>query len=342
MDKPNVSVIIPVYNGSNYIREAIDSVLKQTYKNYEVIIVDDGSTDDTWDIIQSYGNLIRAFHKENGGVSSALNLGIREMKGSWFAWLSHDDLWMPEKLETQVTFHNQYPNLMGSYTRSIEIDDTRNYLNPLNSHPLDNSLGIRALFMSNFIAGDTVFIHRKIFHKIGFFNEELRVTQDYDMWLRTVNMFDLGFIPEYLTCIRSHPNQDGKKYLHLEDGEFSQFIIKNFETFDKIRLFQDSFYSNKNELLSIAYYWFANDVCYRYRWPNIADEYYKKAFLLSPVTKHKIILHIKAKNWFRIRRVPQRAIRWIRNNCIGEMKNRKHDKKAAELVDANAMENTTL
>ena len=100
--QPLVSIVIPVYNGSNYMREAIDSALAQSYERVEVIVVNDGSTDDTEQIALSYGERIRYFRKENGGVSSALNLGIKEMKGEYFSWLSHDDLYTPDKIEVQI------------------------------------------------------------------------------------------------------------------------------------------------------------------------------------------------------------------------------------------------
>ena len=91
-DTPMVSIIIPVYNGANYLREAIDSALAQTYSNFEVIVVNDGSNDggETDRIATSYGEKIRYFRKENGGVASALNMGIKHMKGDYFSWLSHD------------------------------------------------------------------------------------------------------------------------------------------------------------------------------------------------------------------------------------------------------------
>ena len=97
---PKVSIVIPVYNGSNYLREAIDSTLAQTYRNIEVIVVNDGSDDEgkTKTIARMYGDKIRYFSKVNGGVSSALNVGIKEMTGEYFSWLSHDDIYMPEKV----------------------------------------------------------------------------------------------------------------------------------------------------------------------------------------------------------------------------------------------------
>ena len=101
---PKVSIIIPVYNGANYMREAIDSALNQTYKNIEVIVVNDGSTDngETEAIALEYGERIRYFKKRNGGVSSALNYGISKMTGEYFSWLSHDDVYSPEKIRHQI------------------------------------------------------------------------------------------------------------------------------------------------------------------------------------------------------------------------------------------------
>ncbi len=107
--KPLVSIVIPVYNGSNFLGEAIDSALCQTYQNIEVIVVNDGSCDDgkTRQVALSYGDKIRYFEKENGGVSSALNFGVLQMAGEWFSWLSHDDLYMPNKVELQVEILNE-------------------------------------------------------------------------------------------------------------------------------------------------------------------------------------------------------------------------------------------
>jgi len=99
---PLVSIIIPVYNGSNYVKEAIDSALAQTYKNIEVIVVNDGSTDNTEKIVKSYGDKIRYFYKENGGVASALNLAIENSKGEYISWLSHDDVYYPNKIQKQI------------------------------------------------------------------------------------------------------------------------------------------------------------------------------------------------------------------------------------------------
>ena len=99
---PLVSIVIPVYTGANYVAEAIDSALNQTYKNIEIIVVNDGSTDNTEKIVKSYGDKVRYFCKENGGTSTALNVGIKNMKGEYFSWLSHDDMYYPKKIFYQI------------------------------------------------------------------------------------------------------------------------------------------------------------------------------------------------------------------------------------------------
>ena len=104
-----LSIIIPVYNGANYLSDAINSALNQTYKKIEIIVVNDGSNDNglTENVIKSYGEKVKYFSKDNGGVGSALNVGILNMKGEYFSWLSHDDIYMPDKIEEQIKFINR-------------------------------------------------------------------------------------------------------------------------------------------------------------------------------------------------------------------------------------------
>ena len=115
--EPKVTIIIPVYNGSNFLAEAIDAALAQTYQNCEIIVVNNGSTDDgaSEKIALSYGDKVRQYLKENGGVFSVLNYAFEKMTGEWFSWLSHDDLYYPEKIEKQIAFINELidenPNL---------------------------------------------------------------------------------------------------------------------------------------------------------------------------------------------------------------------------------------
>ncbi|WP_052359154.1 glycosyltransferase [Methanomicrobium mobile] len=212
---PLVSVVIPVYNGSNYVREAIDSALAQTYKNIEILVIDDGSTDNTWDILQSYGDKIRKYHKQNGGVSTALNMGIKNMRGEWFAWLSHDDLWLPENIEKKIEFLNAHPNYRMCYGEIDHINSEHKILKIYNTtgrwYPKGKML--RQMLRSGYIVdGLTTIINKECFEKIGVFNENLRYCQDYEFWYRLAQVYDLGFCKGKYSQSRVHPEQTG--YIH--------------------------------------------------------------------------------------------------------------------------------
>lgn len=192
--QPLVSIIIPVYNGSNFVKEAIDSALAQTYKNVEVLVINDGSCDDgkTEEIALSYGDKIRYFYKENGGVSSALNLGIREMKGEYFSWLSHDDKYTETKIEKQVNILMQFEGndiLAVCLDREIDKDANEIGITPQKA-PFAAGKKINAkkqllfLLKSKLFSGCSLLIPKNVFKAVGVFDEELRYNQDFDMWIR--------------------------------------------------------------------------------------------------------------------------------------------------------------
>lgn len=184
---PLVSIIIPVYNGSNYMRQAIDSALEQTYRNIEIIVINDGSNDDgaTERIALSYGNQIRYFAKENGGVSTALNTGIRNMCGEYFSWLSHDDIYVKDKIEKQVEALQNQDGKTVILCKSDFIDE--------NSTPLllHKRTFRSALFpwrdaityvTRNGANGCAFLIPKEAFEVAGLFDENLRYCQDIMMW----------------------------------------------------------------------------------------------------------------------------------------------------------------
>lgn len=209
--KPKVSIIIPVYNGQNYIKEAIDSALNQTYKNIEIIVVNDGSIDDTEKICKSYGKKIRYFKKSNGGVASALNLGIEKMKGEYFSWLSHDDLYHKNKVLEQIKVLNKLEDDTVISCCHLFIDKYGNFLykektnvkESLKQHPL------KYLFQGS-INGCDLLINKSIFEKVGKFNNNLPTTQDFDLWFRIFKEYKLYIIPKYLVFSRSHEAQGSK------------------------------------------------------------------------------------------------------------------------------------
>ncbi|HMD90203.1 MAG TPA: glycosyltransferase family A protein, partial [Anaerolineaceae bacterium] len=157
---PQVSVLIPVYNGENYLRESINSVLAQTFTDFELLVIDDGSKDGTWNIIESYGNQLRGLKKENGGVASALNLGIQKARGRWIAWLSHDDLFLPNKLERQIKFLDKNPKYRACHTGFYVIDKQGELIRQRDVPNYPDELILRTLFGVCYINGSSMIIHR--------------------------------------------------------------------------------------------------------------------------------------------------------------------------------------
>lgn len=223
---PLISIVIPVYNGSNYMREAIDSALAQTYKNTEIIVVNDGSKDDgaTRDVALSYGERIRYFEKENGGSSSALNMGIANMKGEWFSWLSHDDLYVPEKLEKQIEFINSIGadiaeiskhiffsasdmiDADGKIIRASNYEQARVLSDKVEKFPHNGYLIAEPTVYS--FHGCSCLIHKAAFADVGTLDESLRLINDVDLWYRLYAAgYKVHYIPESLVKGRVHSAQ---------------------------------------------------------------------------------------------------------------------------------------
>ncbi|MEA2337616.1 MAG: hypothetical protein QOE82_1623 [Thermoanaerobaculia bacterium] len=224
---PRVSIIIPVYNGANYLREAIDSALAQTSGEVEVIVVNDGSRDGgaTAEVARSYGDRIRYIEKENGGVSSALNRGIAEMRGRWFSWLSHDDRYLPEKIATELAFLDRNPeaHIVGCNFQMIDergnvTDEYREQL-PIVRTGRD--------VMSSWVYGCGLLIDRAALIDAGQFNESNRTTQDLEMWLRLAERNPIYLIPEVLAQFRQHAEAGSRtesRYQKDKDDLFARII----------------------------------------------------------------------------------------------------------------------
>ena len=225
---PKVTIVIPVYNGSNYLREAIDSALAQTYKNIEVVVVNDGSQDGgkTEEIARSYGDSIRYFNKANGGVASALNRGIQEMKGEYFSWLSHDDIYYPNKVEIQIEHLKNWKDtviLYGDY--DIMQDNVHISITHLIPHiePADFPVG---LITGHPIHGCTALVPRICFEDIGLFNEKLITTQDYDLWFRMAKKYLFIHIPKVIICSRRHDEQSSNVMKTLHEKEVDELYVR--------------------------------------------------------------------------------------------------------------------
>ena len=245
---PKVSIIIPVYKGKEYMREAIDSALNQTYKNIEIIVVNDGSDDDnaTRNIALSYGDKIRYFEKENGGVSSALNYGIKKMTGEYFAWLSHDDLIDYNHIEMLVDFISYKENYNCIPFTSFKIIDengdvdiNQTIIAQLNCN--DYKMSVTNNFYSLLqgeINGGSVLIKKDIFEDCGYFNENLRITQERDLWSRLIKKYHFVNIPYDTASIRVHGKRVTSTFNDVikETDKKNLEILTNFSTEDIMTL----------------------------------------------------------------------------------------------------------
>ena len=273
---PLVSIVIPVYNGENYLKEAIDSALAQTYKNIEIIVVNDGSSDKTDEICKSYGKKIRYFKKENGGVSTALNLGIEKMKGEYFSWLSHDDMYSKDKIMNQIKVINKLgkKNLTVSCSYCI-IDANGNYL--YSYKPKSNKDGLVSglkLLIDRGIQGCGLLVPKSVFLSRGLFNPELPTTQDYDMWFRAFNDTDIYFLNSEDVLCRSHDEQGSKVMLDKHVKECDNLWIKIMESVSQdemIKLYGsvENFYEYLYSFLSKETLYFGATTYAREKYANV-------------------------------------------------------------------------
>jgi len=180
---PSVSVIIPTYNRGWTLRAAVDSVLAQTYRDFELIVVDDGSTDDTAEILQSYGPDIQVLRQANAGVSAARNTGVRSAKGAFIAFLDSDDRWRPDKLGVQVDFFASHPEAVICQTEEIWIRKGQR-VNPKKVHQKPSGRIFKASLALCLVSPSAVMLHKALFDEIGGFDETLPACEDYDLWLR--------------------------------------------------------------------------------------------------------------------------------------------------------------
>jgi cellulose synthase/poly-beta-1,6-N-acetylglucosamine synthase-like glycosyltransferase len=250
-----ISVIIPTYNAAKYIREALDSVLAQTYPVHEIIVVDDGSTDNTRDIVKSYvrpktedqrpktlhptpltlhhnSTTISYIYQENNGPASARNTGIRAATGEYIAFLDADDLWLPEKLEKQMKLFesNDYAFVYCDMSHAVENKVIhQSYLKDRGYKFFGSGNIYRNLLKENFIFTPTVIIQKEVFEKIGYFDETYKICEDYKMWLKIANKYQIGFVDEPLVIRRRvETNITADKFLYTQSWHrLFEELLKN-------------------------------------------------------------------------------------------------------------------
>lgn len=218
--EPLVSIIIPVYNGSDYLDQAIESALKQSYSPLEILVINDGSNDDgkTREIALSFGSKIKYFEKDNGGVGSALNYGIKQMKGEFFSWLSHDDRYHPDKISEQINFFKTLNNLGIVYCDSSFINEFSRIFYSPPSKKIPANRFLFELVVNGPVNGCTMLIPKKVFDTVGVFREDLRTTQDYDLWFRIAQVYPFYHYQKTLVEYRIHEKQ-GSRTIPVQNDE---------------------------------------------------------------------------------------------------------------------------
>ena len=214
---PRVSVIIPTFNRAKWLPRAIDSVLEQTFKDFELIIVDDASTDQTHKILGRYAtNIIALFHKENRGPAASRNTGLAHSSAPLVAFLDSDDCWFHDKLQTQVSFFDAKPHAVACQTEEIWIRNARR-VNPKKIHHKPSGYMFEQSLRLCLISPSAVMIKRWVLDEIGWFDEGLPACEDYDLWLRLTCKWPVHLIPKPLVVKHGgHPDQLSVRYWGMD------------------------------------------------------------------------------------------------------------------------------
>jgi len=296
-----VSVIIPTYNSAKYIAEAIDSVLAQTYENFEIITIDDGSTDNTEEMLKPYMGKITYIRKENGGPASARNRGIEISKGEFIAFLDADDVWLPQKLEKQMNFMRNNPDIDIICTAVSDYRDSEN-LSSGEITLLKKGYIFNQLIQGNFITASTVLLKAKCIKYGELFDEDKRLisVEDYNLWLRLSRKYKFGFLNEVTTKRRLHSLSLSWSFEKMFEADI--FNLKKLkEQFPQWRLKKNPCYWQG---LANYRYKFGKEYFYFGRYFEARRQFFR-SFKISP-------FRIKTLFWLAISLLPSSFIKKLR------------------------------
>lgn len=225
--EPLVSVVVPCYNHEKYVKDTIESILNQTYKNIELIVIDDGSKDNSVYIIQKLADKYNFtfINRPNKGLSATLNEGIKLAKGKYFCVCASDDKYLFDKIEKQVRFMENHLKYEMCYAKVIQFNDKESKEIEIKNPPI--GFIFDDLINRCFIPAVTVMIRIDIFKKIGLFDENLYI-EDWDMWLRIANKYQIGYIDEYLAYYRRHDNNSSLDTLKMYNSTIAILKKWNF------------------------------------------------------------------------------------------------------------------
>ena len=234
---PKISVVLPVYNGRRYLKTSIESVLNQTHRDFELIIWDDGSTDETVALMAGYlDSRVRRFASDrNRGLFTTLNLAIQQSKGEYIRLWSQDDVMKPNCLERQLAFLERNTQLAMVYCMCDKIGDDQQVAIPADfkSHPkiIDPQVASEIMFHHGSITGNiaNVMLRKSALNDVGLFREDLLVSGDFEMWVRLTERWPIGFLDESLMYLRIHKEQFSRR-----SGLFPTFMREDGPIFETL------------------------------------------------------------------------------------------------------------
>jgi len=239
IDSPKVSVIVPTYNRADRLEEAINSVINQTYQDFELIVVDDGSIDNTSKVVKSFPNVQYLSMENNSGVSKARNTGLDIAKGEFICFLDSDDLWNEKKLQIQVHWMENNTDSQICYTDEIWIRNGVR-VNQMNRHRKHSGDIFRYCLALCIVSPSSVMIRAKLFDEIGNFDESLPACEDYDLWLRIALKYAFHFIEEPLIIKKGgHADQLSRKFWGMDRfrvAALKKLLDKNLLDQEKLQL----------------------------------------------------------------------------------------------------------
>lgn len=304
---PLVSVIIPSYNQAEYLREALDSLIVQTYSNWEAVVVNDGSKDHTEQVMNEYAqkdSRIRTFSKPNGGITSALNAGLEKAKGEFFCWLSSDDLFYPTKIELQVNafekLDESYALVYGSFDILQESSNTKELQRQPYASPLIEGCEFPEALKFDFIDGCTVMIRMEVMREVNGFNPGIVHSQDMELWVRLASRgYKFSLLPNKLTIRRVHVAQSST--LNMIHCRYDAAWMINF------------YLSNYSLVEIYRYTDFKSEKSIR----NFIEHFTSRTFDTEANVNHPL-LQEKYWNWFKegIKTLPPNIQNILLRNCL--------------------------
>jgi glycosyltransferase involved in cell wall biosynthesis len=273
MMMPKVSIVIPAYNAMVYLPKTIDSVLKQTFTDFEVLIINNSSSDNIveW-VSQIEDSRITLITQENQGATNSRNTGILRAKGEYIAFLDADDLWEKTKLEKQVSCLDKNPAAGLVYTWTQLIDATGNLLKFSVMHQEKGSIWEKIVIQDVVGSGSCVMVRAACFQHVGLFDGDVGIADDFDMWIRIAAVYEFAVVKEFLVFYRQHQNNASKNRQKIIKAH-SQIIEKSFKNVST-----DLFYLRNRAYANL----------YRYQsWLVLEDGNYREAkFLFKQATLH--------------------------------------------------------